>query len=328
MKSLLLAASAFTLTLLTLVYLSKNPSSDRKRQFLDFKKKYNKSYGTKSEIDFRFGIFSENMDLIESSNASSEKRFTLGMNEFGDLSFEEFKNRFLMEARENTQSVPSSPLKSGSIDWRRVPNAVGPIKNQGHCGSCWAFSTVTALETGYALRYDNHVSFSEQELIDCSSDYGNHGCNGGLMPFAFEYVMDNQISTEKDYPYKGVEGQCRASSMIEKYSLDSFAQIDPVNVNGLIAAIETTVISVSIEVQNDFMFYSGGVYHSDKKCGSQLNHAIAAVGYNTEASDPYFIIRNSWGTEWGIGGYVNMSIGTESGTCGVANPTDSYPLYA
>jgi C1A family cysteine protease len=329
MKTLLFGATALTLTLITIFALTKTSQNNLRTQFINFKTKYNKSYGSKSELEYRFSIFKDNMNLINSSNADKTKSFTLGINQFTDITFEEFKNQYLMQPRENIHhsTLQVSNLKAGSVDWRKVEGAVGKVKNQGQCGSCWAFSTVAALETAYALRYDSTIIFSEQELVDCSSEYGNHGCNGGLMPFAFEYIMDNQISTGKDYPYTGKEGTCRASSITERFPLDSFAQIDPVNVDGLMEAIETTVVSVAIEVQNDLMFYHGGVYHASQDCGRQLNHGVAAVGYNTQGSEQYFIVRNSWGSDWGIGGYVNMSIGTETGTCGIANPTDSYPLY-
>merc|ERR1712137_996593 len=112
--------------------------------------------------------------------------------------------------------------------------------------------------------------------------------------------MDNKITTESAYPYRGVQGTCRAYSMADRYSIDSFAQISPISVNGLIAGLNQTVVSVAIEVQNDFMFYNGGVYHGPSSCGQALNHGVASVGYNTQSSDPYFIVRNSWGPNWGL----------------------------
>jgi C1A family cysteine protease len=300
-----------------------------RKDFIAFKTKYNKSYGSKNELEYRYSVFQSNMDLINSSNADKTKRFSLAMNQFTDMTFDEFKNQYLMEPKENEHhmTLESGVLASGNVDWRTVTGAVGAVKNQGQCGSCWAFSTVASLETSYFLKNNNFVSFSEQELVDCATSYGNHGCNGGIMPYAFEYIMDNQITTEDAYPYRGTEGSCRASSMKNRYSLDTFGQINPINVNGLMSALEHTVVSVAIEVQDDFMFYNGGVYHSDYGCGQQLNHGVAAVGYNSQGSDPYFIVRNSWGPTWGLGGYVRMAIGSGSGTCGIANPTDTFALY-
>jgi len=330
MKGLFLALAAVAITGLTLFALSQNSSADLREQFMTFKAKYNKSYGSKNELEYRFSIFTSNMNLINSSNADSSKRFTLAMNQFTDMTFDEFKNQYLMDPKENEAhgQLSAAPLKSGNVDWRTVTGAVGAVKNQGQCGSCWAFSTVASMETSYFLKNNSFVSFSEQELVDCASSYGNHGCNGGLMPFAYEYIMDNQLTTEDAYPYRGVEGSCRASSMPDRYGIDSFAQISPIDVNGLMAGLDKTVVSVAIEVQDDFMFYNSGVYHSTASCGQQLNHGVAAVGYNSESSDPYFIVRNSWGPSWGLGGYVRMAMGSGSGTCGIANPTDTYPLFA
>ena len=330
MKSIFLALSAIALTTMTFVLLSQKSHSDMREQFMSFKAQYNKSYGNKTELEYRFSVFSENMNLIKLTNANSTKRFSLKMNEFTDRTFQEFKNQFLMNPTENeahSQLSRSSPV-TGNVDWRTVKGAVGAVKNQKECGSCWAFSTVAALETAYFLRNNSFVSFSEQELVDCATSYGNHGCHGGLMPFAFEYIMDNKITTEDAYPYVAYEGTCRASSMSDRYSLDSFAQINPIDVEGLKLGLKQTVVSVAIEVQNDFMFYSTGVYHADSNCGQALNHAVTAVGFNTETTDPYFIVRNSWGPKWGLGGYVKMAIESGSGTCGIANPTCVFPVYA
>jgi len=329
MKTIVLALSAIALTGLTLFALSKSSDSDMRKKFMDFKTQYNKSYGSKNELEYRFSVFQSNMDLISTSNADNSKRYSLAMNQFTDMTFDEFKNQYLMEPKENEhhKTLSAGLTASGNVDWRTVTGAVGAVKNQGQCGSCWAFSTVASLETSYFLKNNSFVSFSEQELVDCATSYGNHGCNGGLMPFAYEYIIDNQITTEDAYPYRGTEGSCQAASKRPRYSLDSFAQINPINVNGLMAALDKTVVSVAIEVQNDFMFYNGGVYHNSYGCGSQLNHGVAAVGYNTESADPYFIVRNSWGPSWGLGGYVRMAVSSGSGTCGIANATDTYPIF-
>lgn len=330
MKGLFLALTAMAVTGLTLFALSQNKDAKLREQFMSFKTKYNKSYGSKTELEYRFSIFSANMELIDNTNADKTKRYTLGMNQFTDMTFEEFKTQFLMKPKDNAANLGAVNVtpKAGKVDWRTVPGAVGPVKNQQQCGSCWAFSTVASLETSYFLKYNKFVSFSEQELVDCASSYGNHGCNGGLMPFAYEYIMDNKISTEQAYPYRAVQGYCRSYAMTDRYSIDSFAQISPIDVNGLIAGIDKTVVSVAIEVQNDLMFYNGGVYHGSASCGHGLNHGVAAVGYNTLSSEPYFIVRNSWGANWGLAGYVNMAIDNGVGTCGIVNETDTFPLFA
>lgn len=331
MKTALLIALSTLAVVGGLYLLTKGQDDAMKQNFLAFKQKYNKSYGSKTELEFRFGIYSANMKLIEEGNKSSEKTYTLGENVFADMTFEEFQNKFLMEPKENKQEpvLTAAPLKSkGSVDWRTVPGAVGPIKNQGECGSCWAFSTVAGLETAYFLKNKTFVSFSEQELVDCAGgQYRNRGCNGGIMPFAYMYIMDNGITTEDSYPYRGMEGWCQAAYKKPRYSLPDFAQISPIDVNGLIAAIDKTVVSVAIEVQQDLQFYNGGVYNPPASCGQGLNHAVNTVGYSTTASVPYFIVRNSWGPNWGENGYFRMSIGSGNGSCGIANETCTYPKF-
>ena len=329
MKGLFLALTALALTGVALYTLSNDNSSAYRAEFLKFKEQYKKSYGSQSELEFRFGVFQENMKLIQARNSDTTKRFKSAVNSFTDMTFDEFKNQYLMDPKENVQNknLTATNLKSGNVDWRNTEGAVGDVKNQGQCGSCWAFSTVASLETSRFLAGNDFVSFSEQELVDCASSYGNHGCQGGLMPFAYEYIIDNQLTTESAYPYRGVEGSCRASSMPERYPITDFAQISPIDVNGLMSALDKTVVSVAIEVQHDFMFYHSGVYHAAGECGNALNHGVAAVGYNSEASDPYFIVRNSWGPSWGSEGYIQMAVESGSGTCGIANNSDTYPTF-
>ena len=330
MKGFVLALSALTLTAIALLTLTgKDSDSQYNEQFLSFKRKFKKSYGTQSEVKFRLSIFAENMRLIKKSNADESKRFTLGVTPFADMTFEEFVNQYLMKPRENPYNsvLMTESLLRGKVDWRNTRGAVGKVKDQGQCGSCWAFSTVASTETSRFLAGNSFVSLSEQELVDCASSYGNSGCQGGIMPNAFNYIMENGITTEKEYPYTGYGGNCRAAHTSPRYSIDSYAQINPINVNGLMAATDQTVVAVAIEVQNDLMLYTGGVYHASRNCGYSLNHAVNTVGYDSETDDPYFIVRNSWGSSWGEKGYFRMAIGTNNGTCGIANETCTYPTF-
>lgn len=330
MKGLFIALAALALTGVVFYSMSQVSDDTKYRQaFASFKTKFNKSYGSKSEIDFRYGIFVDNMKKIESRNANPSIKYTSDVNKFTDMTFKEFSNQYLMGAKENPHHGSSTPAKltGKSVDWRETRGAVGPVKNQGQCGSCWAFSTVASLETTRVLAGNSYVALSEQELVDCASSYGNHGCSGGLMPFAFMYIAENGITTGANYPYRGVEGRCRSSSFTERYTITDLSQLATMDVNGLMDAIDKTVVSVAIEVQDSLMFYSGGVYHAtDDSCGQGLNHGVAAVGYNNQDSDPYFIVRNSWGPGWGEAGYVKMAIGEGSGTCGIANEADVYPV--
>ena len=332
MKTAILVALSTLAVLGGLFLLTSDQKDSLKQDFLAFKQKHNKSYGSKTELEFRFNVYSVNMKMIKAGNTDESKTYTLGENVFADLTFSEFKNQYLMPPKTNKthESLLSATVSSKrSVDWRTVPGAVGPVKDQGQCGSCWAFSTVAGMETAFFLRNNRFVSFSEQELVDCAGgNYHNQGCNGGIMPYAYMYIMDNQISTEGSYPYRGVQGSCQASYKSPRYPLDDFAQISPINVDGLIKATDITVVSVAFEVQEDLQFYKGGIYNPSPSCGQALNHAVNTVGYNTDTDTPYFIVRNSWGSWWGEQGYFRMTIGTGSGSCGIANETCTYPLLS
>lgn len=192
------------------------------------------------------------MEFIRNHNQKNST-FTVGVNQFTDLTWEEFKNSYLSTPIQN--EVPSS-LKTKhengtEIDWREK-GAVTPVKNQGMCGSCWAFSTTGSLEGAIQINKGNLPSLSEQELVDCSRSYGNNGCNGGLMEFGMKYIEDHKVGTEKDYPYKGRDMKCKRKEEGERYSATEYVTLDPVDVNGLSAALENGPVSVAIEVRRDF----------------------------------------------------------------------------
>ena len=329
MNKILLALCAITLAGTGLYLFSKpqTPSDDR-TQFYNFKIKFNKSYGSKVELEFRFQIFSNELAKIRKINADHTKRYTVAVNKFADLTFEEFKNLYLMPARKNNKAHSPIPmnLQTGNVDWRTTTGAVGPVKNQGHCGSCWAFSTVASLEFAYFLKHQTSEVFSEQELVDCAGGYyGNAGCNGGLMNWAYDYIIDNKLDTEEDYPYKALDQKCTPSTKPSRVQVSGYDALQPAQVENLVKVLNKQVVSVSIEVQDDFRYYESGVYHAGSDCGDYLNHGVAAVGYNTQDQDGYFIVRNSWGGDWGKQGYVNMAIETGRGTCGIADESDVYP---
>jgi len=212
-----------------------------------------------------------------------------------------------------------------SVDWR-TKGAVTPIKNQGQCGSCWAFSTTGSVEGAYFISTGKLVSLSEQQLVDCSGAYGNEGCNGGLMDDAFKYIIANGgLDTESDYAYTARDGVCnKAKAAIHAASIKSFADVPANQEAQLIAAVAKTPVSVAIEAdQSGFQFYKSGVFAGP--CGTQLDHGVLAVGYDTTATTPYWIVKNSWGTSWGDQGYIMMAQGKGAhGLCGI-NMMASYP---
>jgi len=205
------------------------------------------------------------------------------------------------------------------IDWR-AQGAVCPVKNQGSCGSCWAFSAVAPLEALWYQHSGNLVKLSEQQLVDCSSDYGNMGCNGGLMTWAYQYVKDYGIEADSDYPYKAKDQKCKYDEGSVLFKIEGYTEVEKEESSELESAVAKIPTSVAVQADSSaFQFYSGGVLDS-KSCGVNLNHGITAVGYNSKAAKPYWIVKNSWGTGWGESGYVRILKETKTGPgiCGIA----------
>ncbi len=295
-----------------------------------WKQKHGKQYDSQEEESLRFNIFTKNHQFIQQSNSETSS-YVLSLNQFADLSAEEWSHRFsLMKVKEEKQGYRFVPdydtivQAPTSLDWRestknpRKVKAVVGIKNQQQCGSCWAFSTVASIEGAWALSGKALTSLSEQQLVDCSSAQGNEGCNGGLMDSAFQYVIANGgICSEQDYPYQAQDGTCEASSCKSAATISSYVDIESMNETAIFAAIQNGPISIAIEAdQQSFQFYSGGVF-SDPGCGTNLDHGVNLVGYGEDAGKHYWILRNSWGTSWGEKGY--MRILRNKNICGLAS---------
>ncbi|KAI9113861.1 hypothetical protein K1719_015112 [Acacia pycnantha] len=300
--------------------------------FARFAHRYGKRYETADEVKFRFLIFSDNLKLIRSTNRKGLS-YTLGVNHFADWTWEEFKNHRLGAAQNCSATLKENHKHSDDIlpetkDWRKE-GIVSPVKDQGHCGSCWTFSTTGAMEAAYAQAFGKNISLSEQQLVDCAGAFNNFGCHGGLPSQAFEYIKYNGgLETEKAYPYTGKNEVC-------KFSAENVAirVLDSVNITlGAEDELKHAVafvrpVSVAFEVVSGFRFYKKGVYTSDT-CGSSpmdVNHAVLAVGYGEEDGVPYWIIKNSWGDSWGDHGYFKMELGKN--LCGIATCA-SYPIVA
>ncbi|KAI0978889.1 hypothetical protein GJ496_001271 [Pomphorhynchus laevis] len=220
-------------------------------------------------------------------------------------------------------------VKLNSIDWRDK-KIVTPVKDQGVCGSCYTFSATGALEGMYALRNKALINLSEQQLIDCSADFGNAGCNGGLMEDCFEYIRDaNGIQNENDYPYVGRENQCAHNNSVgAAVTCDSFVRIKEGDEIALMNAVARNgPISIAMDCSSpQFMSYGKGIYMDTACSPSNLNHAMLLVGYGTQTiknkKQPYWIVKNSWGTSWGEKGYCRVAR-LHKNMCGIA----SYALY-
>lgn len=193
------------------------------------------------------------------------------------------------------------PPVNGDIDWT-AKNGVSPVKNQGSCGSCWAFSTTGVLESEAKIQ-GHTVSLSEQQLVDCSGSYGNHGCNGGWPSSALNYVKDHGLATESEYPYKAATGSCKKNGGSFKIS----SYVSASGCTGLANAIHSKPVSVTVDAAN-WSHYSGGVFAN---CGTSINHAVLLVGI--VGGD--WKIKNSWGTGWGEHGFIRLKDGNTCGVC-------------
>jgi len=204
------------------------------------------------------------------------------------------------------------------------------VKNQGSCGSCWAFSSTGAIEGAYAIKNKQLKSFSEQQLVDCAglrAGYGNMGCNGGLMDNAFTYGEDYQLELESEYPYNAVGGTCSVSAKKgDGHSVISFVDVTPNSEASLLTAVAQQPVSIAIQAnQLAFQLYSSGILTGN--CGTSLDHGVLLVGYGSENGQNYWKVKNSWGPTWGEAGYIRIlrADPTGPGLCGV-QMEPSYPV--
>lgn len=205
-------------------------------------------------------------------------------------------------------------------DWRKL-HGVSPVKDQGHCGSCWTFSTVGCLEAHTLIKYGSTDYYAEQQLVDCAQDFDNHGCNGGLPSHAFEYIQHaGGISTEKSYPYYAEDRECTVDpkTFALKVSGGSVNITEGDEEELKAALFGHGPVSIAFQVVDGFRDYSTGVYTSDtcKNGTMDVNHAVLAVGYGTENGVDYWIVKNSWGAKWGDQGFFKIQRGVNM--CGVA----------
>jgi cathepsin L len=298
--------------------------------FAQFVNQYAKKYSHEN-LFYRYAIFKRNVDFIHRHNEGNFS-YSLGMNAFGDMSFDEFhsthtglkpvKNSHL---RSKNAPKPSNVAPPTSVDWRKQ-GAVTPVKDQGMCGSCWAFSATGSIEGAWKIAKNPLASLSEQQLVDCSSAQGNQGCNGGLMDQAFQYVMDNKgITSETKYPYTAKDGDCKDPLPASVAKITSFTDVTANSDAAMQAAVAMGPVSVAIEADQEvFQFYKSGVF-DDPTCGDQLDHGVLAVGYDTQGKKGYWIVKNSWGDSWGNKGYILMARKDGEGECGI-NMMSSYPV--
>lgn len=292
-----------------------------RQNFIDHVNAYGLSYATKEEFEYRFQVYLEHDSEIKELNAESDS-FVLAHNKFSTLTKEEMKkykgrmpSSMLDEAK--TVTLDTSVMKN-QVDWRKE-GAVNPVQDQGQCGSCWAFSSIAAMEGSHFIEKGELVKLSEQQLVDCSKKEGNEGCNGGLEVWAFKYAEKTAIELEKDYEYTGRTGhKCKAKEAKEIVKVEDYVQVPKKSVKQIKAAVDKQPTCVSVDASGSvFQFYDKGIMDS-KRCGHDLDHAVTAVGYGQQGEKEFLIVRNSWGADWGEDGYFRIAIDADGdGVCGV-----------
>tara|TARA_Y100001938_G_C8038406_1_gene404732 strand:- start:257 stop:1111 length:855 start_codon:yes stop_codon:yes gene_type:complete len=260
-----------------------------------------------------------NREFMTKHNSENHS-YVVGENRFINVTYnDEFvpMNHYNYE-KEKYNIIDFDDLHKYRVDWRNE-NKVSSVKNQGNCGGCWAFSSVGAIESAWAIKHNILYNLSEQELIDCSSK--NNGCEGGSMDLAFQYVIENGLCSNVSYPYIAQDGSCddNCKTLVQ---ISNYSDIVENSEKMLALAVQHQPISVAIQAnKRSFQMYQSGIY-SDIDCGFELDHGVLLVGYGYDKKYDmdYWIVKNSWSTSWGENGYIRIQkgINDERGLCGIA----------
>jgi len=287
-------------------------------RFQDWMTKNNKRYNTQPEYETRLSNFIETTKRVAQLNARAKalnSTATYAINKFSDLTLEEFSAMLGMKGYqpkqiEGVEIAPAAPLAPSSFDWRTL-GGLTPIKDQGQCGSCWAFSCTESIESVYIIKggKKSQVPLAPQQIVDCDKNDG--GCNGGDLPTCYAYVKSVQgLEPEADYPYTARDGTCKAKPALEQDPIKGFQYViqnggSEQTMASFLAA--NTPMSIIVDASS-WSSYSGGVL-SAAECGHNLDHAVQAIGYNGLSTTGYWIVRNSWGADWGENGYIRLQFG-------------------
>jgi C1A family cysteine protease len=290
-------------------------------------KEHNKVYATVEEYTSRFNAFKENYLDIEDFYLNNEgATYRVGINKFSDMTFQEFRMKYLNLRITGSNligsdvEIPEVADLPASLDWR-AKGAVTPVKDQGHCGSCWAFSTIGGIESAYQIKTGKLLTLSEQQLVDCD-EYEGDCQQGGRVETALQYIKETGgVELSKDYTYRGDDGQCRfdkSKTVVKVTDFVNKLKITPTEYKTL---LQKAPLSIALNADKFFKYESGILKLSKRDCDPRgLNHAIVAVGYGVENGIEYIIFKNSWGAKWGENGYVRIA---NDGTCGI-NENISY----
>ena len=293
--------------------------------FMNYIAEHGKSYADLEEFNLRFALFSKFDAEVKHHNAT-ETTSTHGHNFLSDWTAAE---KAALLGLANMPEEPSEPMTDAvetvgiptSINWC-TSGACNPIQNQGNCGSCWAFSAAAAMESAHKIQQGSLYKLSEQNFVSCSSAYGNNGCGGGWYYWAWNYAKVTPVDTEASYPYTsgstGTTGACKYVSSAGVGKVTGYGQCGT-DTTSIKTCIASQPNSVAIDASTSyFQSYTGGVLTNAASCGTTLDHAVVAVGYNTTSTGVgYYIVRNSWGTGWGSNGYVNIGQAASPGICGI-----------
>lgn len=306
------------------------------KRFIAYKAKYELIFNNQEEDAYRFQVFKTNMQKAADLNEKSAGKATFGESKFAHLTKDEFKKTHLgYKPTEKGRKLLKSFHKKKhdkvikkSVDWRETSNCVSPVKDQGQCGSCWAFSATEATETGYCLNTGSMLVLAPQQITSC--DNTDLGCGGGDTPSAYEYIREaGGLEEEKDYPYQsGVTertGRCHAdSSKFEvKVGETSVIATGASDEGSMLTEIQTSPMSICVDAESWQLYLYGVVDRST--CGVELDHCVHLVGYKGGA-DNYWIVKNSWAAGWGEEGYIYVRQGENA--CGVAMEATTVEAYA
>jgi len=292
--------------------------------FVSFIQKHNRQYDP-ATFEEKYNTFKANVQRIEKLNEKSPNK-VFGINKFADMNPEEFRRNYLMP-KGVVQKTTAGPLGDtlrprnkalpDTFDWRKQ-GAVTAVKNQGQCGSCWAFSVCENVESVYIIATNgsaDSVDLSPQQIVDCDTDDG--GCDGGDTPTAYKYIIKaGGLEGDKDYPYHARDGSCKFNKQKVVAKITSFKYATQNSDENQMQQnlVSWAPLSICVDAA-EWQFYDGGVMTPDD-CGTDLDHCVQMIGYANDKGN-YWIVRNSWGNDWGVDGYIYLQMGGD--TCGCAD---------